>query len=107
MNYPTDLVKSFLEICYGVPTKLTSIGLAKLLNLAIFLQADRIIQVNLLLHTCETCKISFQTVGKNLAESSSRNPRLWVAILFAFGHLADPAISFWSRYHLIKFKITV
>ena len=37
--------------------------------------------------------VYIQIVGQNLAESASRNPRLWVAILFAFGHLADPAIS--------------
>ena len=66
---PKALVKSFLDVCYGVPCKLQPIELVKLFQFSIFLQADRIIKV----------------IGNILFESSAKNPRLWVGILFAFG----------------------
>ena len=52
-------------------TKLSSVDLAKLFHFAIYVQADRIIKA----------------VGLNLVEAATKNPRLWVAILFAFDHL--------------------
>ena len=76
IEFPTEQVKSFLDVCYGVPVKLSTVELAKLFNLAIYLQADRIIK----------------TVGFNLMEMGQKNGRLWTSILFAFDHLADPAI---------------
>jgi len=77
--------------------KLTSIELAKLFNFAIFLQADRVVK----------------TVGQNLLDAAQKNGRLWVAILFAFDHLADPSIrSFFSeraeemqsKVHAIRYR---
>ncbi|CAG5091643.1 Oidioi.mRNA.OKI2018_I69.PAR.g13178.t1.cds [Oikopleura dioica] len=76
LGKPKALVKSFLDVCYGVPCKLQPIELVKLFQFSIFLQADRIIKV----------------IGNTLFECSTKNPRLWVGILFAFDHLTDPAI---------------
>ena len=69
LTKPRALVKSFLDVCYGVPCKLQPIELVKLFQFSIFLQADRIIKV----------------IGNTLFECSTKNPRLWVGILFAFG----------------------
>ena len=69
LSKPKALVKSFLDVCYGVPCKLQPIELVRLFQFSIFLQADRIIKV----------------IGNILYESSAKNPRLWVGILFAFG----------------------
>lgn len=97
LDYPASQVKAFLDICYGVPTKLSSIELAKVFNFSIYLQADRVIK----------------TVGQNLLEAAEKNGRLWVAILFAFDHLADPSIrSFFcdrademqSKIHALKYR---
>ena len=71
------MVKAFLDVCYGVNTKLATIELVQLLDLCIFLQADRVAKA----------------VGQNLMQIAEKNGRLWTSILFAFGHLDDPAIN--------------
>ena len=69
-------MKAFLDVCYGVNTKLNTIEMAQLFDLCVYLQADRVAK----------------TVGRNLLTIAEKNGRLWTGILFAFGHLEDPAI---------------
>ena len=77
LDYCDKMVKSFLDVCYGVNTKLNTIDLVQLLDLCIYLQADRVAKA----------------VGANLMQIAEKNGRLWTSILFAFGHLDDPAIN--------------